>query len=1298
MDENFCPVSPNIFGGGDAGGLSSSSSGSFKTPQPLRPSRAGVGRQQQQQQQQGGMGGPPKSPATVATTRGGSFWDRGGGGGLSESAPCSPRSLGFQISGADLQAAAGAAALLDSNVKVFVRARPLNPSELAQPCVQVDGDESVVVSSARSTNGTPSQPQRFTFDRVLDENATQEELFESAVKPIVENCLLGYNSSFFAYGQTGSGKTYTMFGALPETSTGWSQCAHRGVIPRMFEHLLARAAQEEALNGTEFLCKCSFVEIYNEQVNDLLDPSKRNLKVVDAQSADRGAHIKDATERLVKSAQDMYDLIAQGLANRKTATTNMNWESSRSHSVITCLLERKHTAPDGTFSIRYSKLNLVDLAGSERQKSSGATGERLKEASNINKSLSNLGLVIKRLIEAQGKKTSALPVPYRDSKLTHLLEESLGGNAFTAIVANISPSSGCHEETLSTLQFARRAKFLPNKAHVNEVRSSHEQEYRLLRFEVEKLKEVQQECLKREADTASRLTRLQSELEETNGLASRTDEELGSLQHEMSGVTNSVECLKEEVRETMQKAADSHTAHQALLAKLALLEGDCRVQHQRMQTDVAGIRGEVEDTAHVLQVLAAKVGGCSGRDELSETSREVEKMVGVLIAMQEADAKRKDAVISLHERVRTLAADVEQLQSLHKGVGTREAPLLEDRFSNLAAKLTDEATDFRSKVAAEVEWQVELNAQSKAEREEERAALAALHNELSRFLLEQRTENKSLRTHLSEQQQSMQVMRIEFGETLSKYTETLTSQEKLVAHYQKAREADKENLAATQRELAKLRSEHEELLHSLRETQLQQAEDLHSLQSGYSELSMMAMPVESACAPAGQSMAQDLHPDQDLSALRQELFAKLDKQAAVLRRYRDMQATSQLELETALINERRAFEGQMAAHARDQEERLSTLKQEMLAMLEERLQITNNTTTAQQSPSQQQMSASAEQQVDESMHPTATIPVCTDADNKEAPPAACSPDRVAEASSSSPSRLEAERIAEYTCKTTMRGHNSYVTSLTVSGGHVFSGSSDGNIKAWRTCDGICAATLQGHNGAVNALAATDTMLFSSSHDGTVKAWRLSDCGCASTLRGGSQCTITALAVSDEILYRGSSDGMIQAWRLSDYRVCATLQAHDGLITSLAVGDSGVLYSTCADDHTIKAWSVPEHTCLNIMRGHSGAVWGLAVSSDKLFSGSSDGTIKVWDVPSYRCIATLSAHSGAIRALAVTQPGSICTEAPDADVVWRLSDYSCAGTLFGHGGAVRALVIAGEVVYSGSEDNTIKVWHDGATDN
>ncbi|KAK1356399.1 Phragmoplast-associated kinesin-related protein [Heracleum sosnowskyi] len=369
------------------------------------------------------------------------------------------------------------AASSDSGVKVIVRMRPPNKD---------DGDGELI-DLKNSGESLSVAGQTFTFDSVADFTSTQLDIFQLVGAPLVENCLAGFNNSVFAYGQTGSGKTYTIWGPANAYLEEKFSSDHLGLTPRVFERLFSRIEEEQTKHGDKQLryqCRCSFLEIYNEQITDLLDPSQRSLQI--REDVKTGVYVENLREECVCTMKDVTQLLLKGLSNRRIGATSTNAESSRSHCVITCVVEsRSKSVADGLTCFKSSRINLVDLAGSERQKLTGAAGERLKEAGNINRSLSQLGNLINILAEVSqtGKQRH---IPYRDSKLTFLLQESLGGNAKLAMVCAISPAQSCKSETLGTLRFAQRAKALKNKAVVNE---EMQDDVNVLRQVIKQLKE-----------------------------------------------------------------------------------------------------------------------------------------------------------------------------------------------------------------------------------------------------------------------------------------------------------------------------------------------------------------------------------------------------------------------------------------------------------------------------------------------------------------------------------------------------------------------------------------------------------------------------------------------------------------------------------------------------------------------------------------------------------------------------------------------------------------------------------------
>ena len=333
-----------------------------------------------------------------------------------------------------------------NTIKVVARFRPVNKIESASGSEQIVSFESEDTCNVASKEASGS----FTFDRVFPTNTAQHDVFDYSIRSTVDDVLAGYNGTVFAYGQTGSGKTYTMMGAdiADEES--------KGIIPRITGQIFNSIMQSDA--SLEFTVKVSYMEIYMEKIRDLLVPQNDNLPV--HEDKQRGVYVKGLHEFYVGSVDEVYQVLERGGQARAVAATNMNQESSRSHSIFVIEVTQKNVESG---SARSGRLFLVDLAGSEKVGKTGASGQTLEEAKKINKSLSALGMVINAL--SDGKSSH---IPYRDSKLTRILQESLGGNSRTTLIINCSPSSYNDAETVSTLRFGERAKTIKQKAKVNE--------------------------------------------------------------------------------------------------------------------------------------------------------------------------------------------------------------------------------------------------------------------------------------------------------------------------------------------------------------------------------------------------------------------------------------------------------------------------------------------------------------------------------------------------------------------------------------------------------------------------------------------------------------------------------------------------------------------------------------------------------------------------------------------------------------------------------------------------------------
>ena len=387
------------------------------------------------------------------------------------------------------------------NIKCVVRCRPLNSKEsgLGTKCITISPDSKVVIVENKDDKN-PNNKGQYAMDRVFDETVTQAELFQEIGEPILKNFIGGYNCTIFCYGQTGAGKTHTMMGPLDQLFE--EESSSHGLIPRIIHYIFneKQKVHDIITNNTSEKCKnikyqvkTCVMEIYQEQIIDLLNPISNSNKIDKKDQNDlkikedpkKGMYIQGITEAEVNNAKEAKSLILSGLKSRHVAATEMNAESSRSHLLFSIYLNACYIDPKGGEVKKSSRLHLVDLAGSERQKKTKAVGERIKEACMINKSLSTLGNVINALVEANEHKGKY--IPFRDSKLTYFLKDSLGGNSKTTICANISMSLMQVGETISTLKFVQRAKMIKNSVSLN---VSVQENIETLHEEIKKLKAI----------------------------------------------------------------------------------------------------------------------------------------------------------------------------------------------------------------------------------------------------------------------------------------------------------------------------------------------------------------------------------------------------------------------------------------------------------------------------------------------------------------------------------------------------------------------------------------------------------------------------------------------------------------------------------------------------------------------------------------------------------------------------------------------------------------------------------------
>ncbi|XP_022617102.1 kinesin-like protein KIF17 isoform X2 [Seriola dumerili] len=490
------------------------------------------------------------------------------------------------------------------SVKVVVRCRPLNDREKAL------GSKMVLSMDLRrcqcfieKPGAVDEPPKQFTFDGTYFIDQTTEQMYNEIAYALVEGVTEGYNGTIFAYGQTGSGKSFTMQGVS-------EPAAQRGVIPRAFEHVFESI---QCAENTKFLVRASYLEIYNEEIRDLLGTdTKQRLEL--KEHPERGVYVRDLSMHTVHSVGECERIIEQGWRNRAVGYTLMNKDSSRSHSIFTIHLEICNTDAAGQDHLRAGKLNLVDLAGSERQSKTGATGERLREATKINLSLSALGNVISALVDGRSKY-----IPYRDSKLTRLLQDSLGGNTRTLMIACLSPADNNYEESLSTLRYANRAKSIQNRPRINE-----DPKDALLREYQEEIKQLRA-LISGQLGTANLSTLLAGQLsEESPDLSSRPQSSTAEAEKEK---------IKEEYEERLAKLQAEYNAEQESKAKL--------------QEDIAALRSSYESKLSNLEQARATRGSSVTKNDDRKSSAHIKEPLSSRCMTQVAEEElclKTDAV------------------------------------------------------------------------------------------------------------------------------------------------------------------------------------------------------------------------------------------------------------------------------------------------------------------------------------------------------------------------------------------------------------------------------------------------------------------------------------------------------------------------------------------------------------------------------------------------------------------------------------------------------------------------------
>ncbi|KAM6996883.1 kinesin-like protein KIF11 isoform 1-T1 [Tautogolabrus adspersus] len=529
------------------------------------------------------------------------------------------------------------------NIQVVVRCRPFNTMERKSSHGVIDCEPSRKEVLVR-TGGMNDKAARktYTFDMVFGPAAKQIDVYRSVVCPILDEVIMGYNCTVFAYGQTGTGKTFTMEGERsPNEQFTWEEDPLAGIIPRTLHQIFEKLSE----NGTEFSVKVSLLEIYNEELFDLLSPSEdvtERLQLFDDPRNKRGVVVKGLEEVTVHNKDEVYLILERGSAKRRTASTLMNAYSSRSHSVFSVTIHMKEITLDGEELVKIGKLNLVDLAGSENIGRSGAVDKRAREAGNINQSLLTLGRVITALVEKRPH------VPYRESKLTRILQDSLGGRTKTSIIATVSPSSSNLEETLSTLEYASRAKNIMNKPEVNQKLTKRT----LIKEYTEEI-----ERLKRDLAATRDKNGVYISSENYESMMSQiTAQELNSAEY-----TDRIAAMEEELKKVTELFVDSKTRLEQCTVELDdkqqrleetsqdLQQTKVKLSHEEfICTELSSVQDVLYNTAgQLLSTVDASTSDVSGLHDKLDRKRKVEQHNN---GIQQSFAQRMDGAFSNMQR------------------------------------------------------------------------------------------------------------------------------------------------------------------------------------------------------------------------------------------------------------------------------------------------------------------------------------------------------------------------------------------------------------------------------------------------------------------------------------------------------------------------------------------------------------------------------------------------------------------------------------------------------------------------
>ncbi|XP_064613809.1 kinesin heavy chain-like [Liolophura sinensis] len=797
----------------------------------------------------------------------------------------------------------------ECNIKVICRVRPLNAIE------EKAGSKFILKFPTEDSISIGGKV--FVFDKVYKPTVTQEYVYNIAAKPIVADVLSGYNGTIFAYGQTSSGKTHTMEGVIGEPTK-------HGIIPRIVNDIFNYIyGMDENL---EFHIKVSYFEIYLDKIRDLLDITKTNLPVHEDQN--RVPYVKGATERFVSSPEEVMEVIEEGKSNRHVSVTNMNEHSSRSHSVFLINVKQENEETQKKLS---GKLYLVDLAGSEKVSKTGAEGMVLDEAKNINKSLSALGNVISAL--ADGNKSH---VPYRDSKLTRILQESLGGNARTTMIICCSPASYNESETKSTLMFGQRAKTIKNVVTVNEELTAEEWKRR---YEKEKEKNAklrgmlakmdaelqkwrsgqtvsqdEQIDLKAETDAATPgaagdKTQVITQVAGAGAGTSISDIERGQWEEERLKLYQQLDDKDEEINnqsQLIEKLKEQMLEQEDLISASRRDYDSLQAEMNRIQGDNESAKDEVKEVLQALEELAMnydqKSQEVDNKNKENESlSEELSSKLSTLNSVQNELDSLKDSTLHQRKRVTEMMASLlKDLGDIGGIVGGNAAESKPDVVAS--EKIEEEFTVARlylSKMKSEVKTLVSRCQQLEVFQTDNNKRLEVTEKDLSdcRLLIQQ---HEAKITSLQESMKDTEVKKRELEESLDALNEEcakLKAQEQVqvATLSQQAKETSDElkNVrdvrAALETQMENHREQHHKQLTALRDeisekhSMIEQLKDTNQklalaqekLQADYDKLKQEESEKSARLAELSLQMDRREQAKQDLKGLEETVAKEL---------------------------------------------------------------------------------------------------------------------------------------------------------------------------------------------------------------------------------------------------------------------------------------------------------------------------------------------------------------------------------------------------------------------------------------